>query len=189
MIKHGYGYGMNKWMDILSVDAIAPEKGLYMFACKGGHYYVHHEFYPLQKGERLFRYFEEEHRHSDNNFPVIPVAFHYVTEYSSQFVVKDWYEFDINATIHIYGFVVFALEEKMIPGKIHYAVSRIDKELKYKGILWKDYFMDNNNIIQAGNCSFDISGERSIKGNHREFNMSDINIMAYSCIFPCNYKY
>lgn len=56
-IRHGHGYGMNKWMDILSEDAVAPETGLYAFACRGDNY-VLHKFYFMQKRERLFKYFE-----------------------------------------------------------------------------------------------------------------------------------
>ena len=58
-------------------DETAPVSGLYLFTCRGdNHLFV--ESYHLDKGERLYKYFENEYEHSDGWFDVIPLAYHFV---------------------------------------------------------------------------------------------------------------
>ena len=188
MIKHGYGYGMNKWMDILSVDAIAPERGLYMFACKGDNH-VLHEFYFLHKGERLFKYFEGKYGHCNGYFPVIPIDYHYIPEYSPSCQTKDWRKFNINDEIKLYGFIVLAFVEKISRKKIYYTALDISKDDKRRGwgisVTWKEYLQEKyNNIIHSGNSYFDFTGWGCYKDGYNKFHLSDTDILAYSCIFP-----
>lgn len=172
---------MNKWMDILSVDAIAPETGLYAFACKGDNHILH-EFYFMQKGERLFKYFEGEYGHSNGYFPVIPIDYHHKPEYSPSCRTKDWRKFNINDEMTLYGFIVLAFVEKSIREKCYYAV--LDIGSFDRGSTWKESLQKNNNIIHSGNCFYDFIDWDCYLENYRKFHLSDINILAYSCIFP-----
>lgn len=69
-----------KYTFINGYDDIAPKSGIYVFACQGDNHIVY-EMYMLKKGERLYKYFEEDYAHSDGWLGVRPVAYHYAEYY------------------------------------------------------------------------------------------------------------
>ena len=77
------GLGYKRWCEILSDTAVAPYDGLYVFACRGDMHLVF-EMYMLHEGERLWKYFENEHIHYDGWVDVDPLAFHCIPIFSEE---------------------------------------------------------------------------------------------------------
>lgn len=67
---------------LLSKDAIAHTDGLYIIECTGD-YHMIREVYRFRKGERIWRYFEDEHEHYNSWAVVRPVNIKLVSEVSA----------------------------------------------------------------------------------------------------------
>ncbi|WP_242358091.1 hypothetical protein [Bacteroides acidifaciens] len=67
------------WTRITFNDVVSAS-GIYVFACAGDNHILF-EIYRLEKGERLWKYFEGEFEHCNGWFVVTPEAFHYLPEY------------------------------------------------------------------------------------------------------------
>lgn len=74
------------WKRFLN-DDIAPKNGLYVFACAGDNHILF-EIYRLEKGERLWKHFEDDFEHNNGWTVVIPEAYHYLPEYDS--ISTEW---------------------------------------------------------------------------------------------------
>ena len=79
------------WIDILDDNDVAPQSGIYLFVCRGDNHLIT-ELYRLDKGERLYKYFEGEYDHSDGWFEVIPLAYHFVCGYKPESFTPGWSE-------------------------------------------------------------------------------------------------
>lgn len=79
------------WIDIIEDDATAPQNGIYLFTCRGDNHLIT-ELYYLNQGERLYKFFEGEFRHSNGWFEVIPLAYHFVSDYNSDTLCPSWSE-------------------------------------------------------------------------------------------------
>ena len=79
------------WKYIFNQDDVAPQKGIYVFACRGDNHLVF-EVYQLNKGDKFYKYFEGEFAHSDGWLGVDPLAFHYVYPYTEKAI--DWVPID-----------------------------------------------------------------------------------------------
>lgn len=61
-------------------DDIALKSGIYVFSCAGDNHILF-EIHRLEKGERLWKYFEGDFEHCNGWAVVIPEAYHYLSEY------------------------------------------------------------------------------------------------------------
>ena len=61
---------------------IALKSGIYVFACAGDNHILF-EVHRLEKGEKLWKYFESDFEHYNGWAVVLPEAYHYLTEYDS----------------------------------------------------------------------------------------------------------
>lgn len=75
------------WTEIYDSDMIAPKTGLYVFACRCDNH-VTLELYRLNEKEKLWKYFTEEFVHFDGYIRVIPLAYHYICDYSDKSVCQ-----------------------------------------------------------------------------------------------------
>jgi len=71
------------WKSIIDKDETAPEDGLYVFTCRGDNH-LEEEIYHLNKGDRLYKYFDGENKHMNGWFEVLPLAFHYIKPYNTE---------------------------------------------------------------------------------------------------------
>lgn len=65
------------WTRISSKDDVAKITGIYTFACYGDNH-IEHETYILQKGDRLWKFFEGIYEHAQGCFTIEPFAYHAV---------------------------------------------------------------------------------------------------------------
>ena len=63
------------WAKIKSKDDVAEITGIYSFACYGDNH-IEYETYFLHKGEKLWKFFEEEYEHVQGCFTIEPFAYH-----------------------------------------------------------------------------------------------------------------
>lgn len=69
---------------------IAPENGLYVFACAGDNHILF-EIHRLEKGEKLWKYYEGDFEHCNGWAIVIPEAYYYLPEYEPNCI--EWMPF------------------------------------------------------------------------------------------------
>ena len=74
------------WFNFEDND-IALKSGIYVFACAGDNHILF-EVHRLEKGEKLWKYFEGDFEHYNGWAVVIPKAYHYITEYVS--ISEEW---------------------------------------------------------------------------------------------------
>lgn len=78
------------WIEIFNKEVTAPKSGIYVFACRGDNH-LEFEMYRLYKGERLWKYFENEFAHMNGWFEVDPLAYFFVEFYPDE---NQWQLFD-----------------------------------------------------------------------------------------------
>lgn len=69
------------WKEILDVNDIVPEDGIYVIACRGDMHLIF-EIYNLKKGDRFWDLYEGENSHCNGWAIVDCLAYHYIPEYS-----------------------------------------------------------------------------------------------------------
>lgn len=67
------------WVKAKSNDVVSIS-GIYVFACAGDNHILF-EIHRLEKGEKLWKYFEGEFEHCNDWVEVSPVAYYYLPEY------------------------------------------------------------------------------------------------------------
>lgn len=68
---------------LLSKDTIARSDGLYIIECTGDNHIIR-EVYKLRKGEKVWSYFEDEHKHYNSWAVVSPINIKFVSEVSTE---------------------------------------------------------------------------------------------------------
>lgn len=71
------------WTRIKDENVLAPKNGTYLMICRGDHHTIT-ELYHLEKGERFYKYFEDDYSHMNGWFWVIPLAYHFIDETISE---------------------------------------------------------------------------------------------------------
>lgn len=64
---------------LISKESIAQKDGLYLFECRGDNH-MFGELYKYRKGERIWRYFENENKRFDGWALVTPRSYEYISE-------------------------------------------------------------------------------------------------------------
>ena len=83
----------SSWIKFESND-IALKNGLYVFACTGDNHILF-EIHRLEKGERLWKFFEGEFEHYNGWAMVIPEAYYYLPEYEPN--CSEWKSYSSSA--------------------------------------------------------------------------------------------
>ena len=63
-----------------TLNDIVPTSGIYVFACAGDNHILF-EIHRLERGERLWKYFDGDFEHYNGWAVVIPEAYYYLPEY------------------------------------------------------------------------------------------------------------
>lgn len=105
------------WIEIFNTEATAPKSGIYIFACRGDNH-LEFEMYRMYKGERLWKYFENENAHMNGWFRVDPLAYYFVEFYpdDAQWLPCD--SFSEDESYQRYEIVAYRKKEN----DIHYAL-------------------------------------------------------------------
>lgn len=75
-------------------DDIALKSGIYVFACAGDNHILF-EIHRLEKGERLWKFFEGDFEHYNGWAMVIPEAYYYLPEYEPN--CSEWKSYSLSA--------------------------------------------------------------------------------------------
>lgn len=105
------------WIEIFNTETTAPKSGIYIFACRGDNH-LEFEMYRMYKGERLWKFFENEYAHMNGWFEVDPLAYYFVEFYPDN---AQWQPFDSipeKESYQKYEIVAFQKNEN----DIHYAL-------------------------------------------------------------------
>lgn len=68
------------WTDIIYSNELAPRDGIYLFMCRGDIHLLT-ELHWLNKGDKLYKYYEGEYQHDIVWARVWPIAFQIVPAY------------------------------------------------------------------------------------------------------------
>lgn len=108
------------WIEIFDAELTAPTSGIYVFACRGDNH-LEFEMYRMYKGERLWKYFENEYAHMNGWFVVEPLAYYFVEFYPEETQWRLFDSFSENKSYKNYEIVAYRKNE----GDVHYAL-RLD---------------------------------------------------------------
>ena len=99
------------WIEIHDTSEVAPEDGVYVFACRGDN---HHEYemYKMNKGDKLWKFFEGEYTHMNGWFEVVPIAYHYIGFYPEESAWIPLNDFSISDSLDEYEVVVYQKGDK-----------------------------------------------------------------------------
>ncbi len=97
------------WIELFNTEATAPKSGIYVFACRGDNH-LEFEMYRMYKGERLWKYFENEYAHINGWFEVEPLAYYFVEFYPEEAQWQPFNSFSEEA-YNSYGIVAYQKKE------------------------------------------------------------------------------
>lgn len=117
-----------EWANIENEDEVATQSGFYLFNCRGDNHYFY-EFYELEKGEKLCKYYLDHH--FDGWAAVVPECYHIVDNAEGEYMMKNW--------VCIDNSLIFAHESneliRFVDGKIYKGEGLVSFKKGHKWII------------------------------------------------------
>ena len=153
------------WIEIFNKEVTAPKSGIYVFACRGDNH-LEFEMYRMYKGERLWKYFENEYAHMNGWFEVDPLAYYFVEFYPEENQWQPFDSFSEEDSCNNYEIVAYRKDEN----DVHYALRLYslwpedDFIFPKHGIYDEDFWHET---VFLASCKFHIYTEEN-HGRHWE---------------------
>lgn len=126
------GTGTNAWTHIFSINAKAPQSGIYVIACRGDNHLIF-EFYHIKKDECFWSFFTGENEHCNSWSVVDPLAFHFVPYFNRN--TKLWSPFEGEKS---------PVKEHFVPKKMYIRVFIENNEQK------ENQWIDDGTFLYTG---------------------------------------